>query len=199
MTICISQGIRKATPNQPETTIISRQIPQTQPHHNALVRQGTPEIMMKHEKIEEKNDINEQKIIKNEKKIEKHEEKLSNYQNLEKKTNYAGMAIERKVQRQNSQKEIKFEMVLRSGKSMEEMELSKMSKENDHFKISVGQKEMNSGFEKIINNFYQQEHKNKFSQIYREMIEKCDFLDNTSKGRLDILFNHVIIEIKWNF
>jgi len=85
---------------------------------------------------------------------------------VEKKTSYASMAMDRKIQRSNSQKEIKFEMVLRKGTTLEEIEMknsqSQKSKENDPFRISVGQKEMNSGFEKVINSFYEQQHLNKF-------------------------------------
>lgn len=79
------------------------------------------------------------------------------------KINYATMAKERKVQRVNSQKDINFEMILRSGSSVEEIEMANNPKKEDSaFRISVGQKEMVSGFEKIMNDFYSQEHENHF-------------------------------------
>lgn len=60
-------------------------------------------------------------------------------------------------------KEVKFEMVLRRGTSIEELEMSKrQDNSGETFKISVGQKEMNEGFEKIINDFYEQQHENRF-------------------------------------
>lgn len=86
-----------------------------------------------------------------------------------KKTNYAGMALERKVQRSNSQKEINFEMVLRRGNSIED--IKKNSKKDEGFRISVGQKDIGSGFEKIMNDFYEQEHENRF--VHRFFNIKC--------------------------
>ena len=95
-------------------------------------------------------------------KEEKLSEKLSEKPENKQKTNYAGMALERKVQRSNSQKEIKFEMVLKRGSSIEELEKNKGKETNDLFKISVGQKEINAGFEKILNDFYEQQYENHF-------------------------------------
>ena len=81
------------------------------------------------------------------------------------------MALERKVQRSNSQKEIKFEMVLKRGTSIEELERLKGRETQDQFKISVGQKEVNAGFEKIINDFYEQQHENRFVRNYKTIYQ----------------------------
>lgn len=85
------------------------------------------------------------------------------------------MALERKVQRSNSQKEIKFEMVLKRGTSIEELERLKGKETQDQFKISVGQKEVNAGFEKIINDFYEQQHENRFVRKKSNFKKKIKF------------------------
>lgn len=135
LSICVSQGLRKNAPI--DDKIIGRQ----------LITQSSKPRSISRPEQQEKPSINN----------------LPKLDDTKKKTNYASMALERKVQRTNSQKEIKFEMILRKGSTNEEIEINnRQNNKTDPFKISVGQREMNSGFEKLINDFYQQENQNHF-------------------------------------
>lgn len=139
----MTQGLRR--PSQ-ETIVISRQPPQQPP----IKPPNKQEDSRKPPPPPSKPGINSFVF----------ENKNSENSENKKKTNYAGMALERQVQRSNSQKEINFEMVLRRGNSIED--IKKNIKRDEGFRISVGQKEVGSGFEKIMNDFYEQEHENRF-------------------------------------